>query len=77
MDGSPWCILHPMDHGDPFKGKAMNQANDVQMKIRMDKENHAWLKQFSAQTERSATWIVNKLIEQAKREQEAADAQPA
>lgn len=55
----------------------MNQTNDVQMKIRMDKENHAWLKQFSAQTERSATWIVNKLIEQAKREQEAANAQPA
>lgn len=53
------------------------EQDDVQMKIRLDKETHNWLKQFASSQERSATWIVSKMIEQAKRAQEATDAQPA
>lgn len=68
------CVV---DHGDPLKGKMMDQTSKVQMKIRMGKENHAWLKQFAEKQERSATWVVNKLIEQAKKAQEVGNAQPA
>ncbi len=55
----------------------MTESEDVQMKIRMERDNHAWLKKFAEQQERSATWIVNKLIEQAKKSQEAGYAKAA
>lgn len=64
-----------MDHGDPWKGVQMNR-DDAQMKIRLHKETHSWLKQFAASQERSATWVVSKMIEQAKLVQEASNAQP-
>lgn len=55
----------------------MNHSEDVQLKIRVGKEAHAWLK-WSAQTqERSITWIVNKLIEQARKDQEGCNAKQA
>ena len=53
------------------------EQDDVQMKIRLDKETHNWLKRFASSQERSATWIVSKLIEQEKRSQEAPHAQEA
>ena len=51
--------------------------HDVQMKIRVDKEAHDWLRQYACCRERSLNWVVNKLIEQAKRAQEAGHELPA
>lgn len=55
----------------------MNHSDDVQMKIRVNKEIHAWLKKAAQQQERSVTWIVNKLIGQVKENQEACGAKQA
>lgn len=49
-------------------------SEEVQMKIRVERETHVWLKKFAEQQQRSATWVVNKLIEQAKKSQEASNA---
>jgi predicted HicB family RNase H-like nuclease len=54
---------------------AKEQAHPVCMRIKQS--NHDWLKVEALTQDRSVTWIVNKLIEQAKRLQEASHAQPA
>lgn len=38
--------------------------------MRIKQSNHDWLKNAATTQDRSVTWLVNKLIEQAKKEQE-------
>lgn len=54
---------------------AKEQAHPVYLRIKQS--NHDWLKVEALTQDRSVTWIVNKLIEQAKRQQEAGHAQSA
>lgn len=47
------------------------------VQARLKPELHAWLHQMAAEQERSANWILNKVIEEAKKRSEAQHAAQA
>lgn len=50
----------------------MQQVNDSPTAVcwRIKQNNLNWLRETAQQQERPVTWLINKLIEQAKKEQE-------